>query len=253
MAIQRAVFTNNYKLIGFTVDYTFHFSYSSTSTLPSKFAWILCFNGNGMLRPFTDAESDYTHWTMREQNSAGAGDPNRAVEGFGRWIGNEGVTATAPYTKYVIKGSKLTANLTPMGRNASYPDPAAVQDKFFSTHNALVCVPTTDPSLADFNAALPHWQNKRGVVQSNVCMVASPSNAAVVGGQQVKMSSGISPKKMLGAADLRDDPLNVGSVLQDPTKRVGWMLSLQMRTPKDVTKTYIADHTIVTGKHRLTS
>lgn len=241
MAIQRAVFTNNYKLIAFTVDYTFHFSYSSGSTLPSKYAWVLAFNGNGMLRPFEDAQSYYTHWTMREQATGSAGDPGRPVEGFNRWIGGTGITATAPYQKYVVKGAKLTANLTPMGRNGSYPG-SEVHDSAFSQHNALCCVPTTDMDKTHFNSSLNDWQNKRGIIQNNVCMVATPSNAAVVNGQQAKITSAISPKKMLGAADLRDDPLNHGTVIDDPSQTVGWFLSLQMRTPKDVTKSYIADH-----------
>ena len=98
-------------------------------------------------------------------------------------------------------------------------------------HNALCCVPTTDMSYASFNSSLNDWQNKRGIIQNNVCMVASPSNVGTVSGQQAKITSAISPKKMLGAADLRDDPLNVGTVTQDPAQTVGWMLSLQMRTP----------------------
>jgi hypothetical protein len=241
MAIQRAVFTNNYKLVSFTIDYTFHFSYASGSTLPSKYAWVLAFSGNGMLRPFNNAQSDYTHWSMREQDTGGNGDPGRPVEGFNRWIGGDAMLPTAPYQKYVVKGAKLTANLTPIGRNATYPG-TSVPDSAFSHHNALMIVPTTDPKFDSYNAAIGHWQKKRGVIQGNTCMPASPSNASIVSGQQVKLSSGISPKKMLGAADLRDDPLNVGIVNQDPPQALGWMLALQMRTPKDVTKSYIGDH-----------
>lgn len=241
MAIQRAVFTNSYKLIAFTVDYTFHFSYSSGTTLPSKYAWVLAFNGNGMLRPFENAQSSYTHWTMREQSTGGAGDPGRPVQGFNRWIGGTGVAATAPYQKYVIKGAKLSANLTPTGRNSAYPG-QSVPDTAFSHHNALCVVPTTDMDFTSFNSSLNDWQNKRGVVQSNICMVSQMTGGAMVNAQQAKITSGISPKKMLGAADLRDDPLNIGTVNADPAQTCGWMLSLQMRTPKDVTKTYISDH-----------
>lgn len=240
MAIQRAVFTNNYKLIGFTVDYTFHFRYAVSSTQGTVFAWVLAFNGNGMLRPFENAQSIYTNWNMVEQSHGTAGDPGRAVDGFSRWIGGTGSVATAPYQKYVIKGAKLTANLTPMARSSSIGD--AVHDSQFHHHNALMICPTTDMNQAHWNSSIAHWQQKRGIIQNNVNMPSSPSNVAITQPQQAKISSGISPKKMLGAADLRDDPLNVGTFIQDPAQSVGWMLSLQSRTPQDVSRSYFTDH-----------
>lgn len=241
MAIQRAVFTNNYKLIAFTVDYTFHFHYTSGSSLGSAFAWILAFNGNGMYRPFENAQSIYTNWSMREQESGVTGDPQRAVEGFSRWIGDEAsVSPSAPYAKYVVKGAKLTANLTPMNRSTAIGE--AVTDSMFHHHNALMCVPTTDIDSTNFNAGISAWQSKRGVIQNNVNMASASSNVGIVNTQQAKIISGISPKKMLGAADLRDDPLNVGTYNTDPAQQCGWMLALQSRIPKDVTRGYFPDH-----------
>ena len=241
MAIQRAVFTNNYKLVAFTVDYTFNFKYNVTSTQGSAFAWILAFNGNGMLRPFENAQSIYTHWNMVEQKSGTAGDPGRAVDGFGRWIGSTGVTATAPYQKYVIKGAKLTANLTPTQKSSTLGG-GAVTDAMFHHHNALMVCPTTDMNHTNWNSAIYDWQQKRGIIQNNVNMASNLSSVGLANPQQAKISCGISPKKMLGAADLRDDPLNVGTGSQDPAQSVGWMLSLQSRTPRDATKGYFSDH-----------
>lgn len=240
MAIQRAVFTNNYKRIAFTVDYTFHFHYASGQTQGSAFAWLLAFNANGMLRPFENSQSIYTHWNMVEQKHGTAGDPGRAVDGFGRWLGVTGTVATSPYQKYVVKGAKLTANLTPMARSSVIG--SEVPDSHFHHHNALMIVPTTDMNHTNFNSAIFDWQQKRGVMQNNLNMPSAASNVATINPQQAKMSSGISPKKMLGAADLRDDPLNVGTASQDPAQSVGWMLSLQSRTPRDSTKGYFADH-----------
>lgn len=240
MAIQRAVFTNNYKLVAFTVDYTFHFHYAVSSTQGTSFAWVLAFNGNGMLRPFENAQSLYSHWNMVEQQHGTAGDPSRAVDGFGRWLGVTGTNATAPYTKYVIRGAKLTANLTPMSRSDNIG--GAVTDSQFHHHNALMICPTTDMNVANWNTSIAHWQQKRGVMQNNINMASNLSSIGIANPQQAKMSSGISPKKMLGAADLRDDPLNVGNASQDPAQSVGWMLSLQSRTPKDESKGFFTDH-----------
>jgi len=241
MAIQRSVFTNNYKLIAFTVDYTFHFRYASGSTQGSTFAWILAFNGNGMLRPFENAQSIYSHWNMVEQKTGTAGDPGRAVDGFSRWIGGTSVIATAPYQKYVVKGAKLSANLTPMARNSDYPG-TAVQDSQFHHHNALMCVPTTVLDQTKFNASIFDWQQKRGVIQNNINMPSAPSNVQITSPQQAKIVSGISPKKMLGAADLRDDPENHGTAIMDAPNSCGWMLALQSRTPRDSGRGFFSDH-----------
>lgn len=238
MAIQRAVFTNNYKLVAFTVDYTFQFHYNRAATQGTAFAWILAFNGNGMLRPFENGQSIYSGWDMVEQQHGTAGDPSRAVDGFGRWIGASELHPTAPYQKYVVKGAKLTANLTPTSKSSSIE----ATDAHFHFHNALCVCPTTDMNQASFNASLPHWQQKRGIIQNNVNMPSNLSSVGLANPQQAKISSGISPKKMLGAADLRDDPLNVGTGAQDPAQTCGWMLSLQSRTPQDSTKGYFADH-----------
>lgn len=240
MAIQRAIFTNNYKLIAFTVDYTFHMHYNRASTQGSAFAWILAFNGNGMLRPFENSQSIYAGWNMVEQQHGTAGDPSRAVDGFGRWIGASELSPTAPYQKYVIKGAKLTANLTPMSKSSAIPN--TVTDAMFHHHNALCVCPTTDMNHSSFNASLPHWQQKRGIIQNNLNMASNLSSVGLANPQQAKISSGIAPKKMLGAADLRDDPLNVGTGAQDPAQSCGWMISLQSRTPQDSTRGYFADH-----------
>lgn len=225
MAIPSATFTAARCVKKFTYDVTISIRPDVTGPgyKPLQFCQFI-FDANSLGRPFTGqylADGTLAHY----QGYSGSL-PVDPVPGLDRWLGgNESSTPTsAPYTKYCVFGSRLQANIVQSQSSATGTGmtPAANLACYVLTHgdgdqnkDINYWADTSAGTTPQATVSIDNLRDVRGILSKNITNV----NGITSNGQQLSMSKGASPKKLLGCVNLTDDPDNCGTKAAGPASR----------------------------------
>jgi hypothetical protein len=236
MAIPSATFTPQRCVKKFCYDITIAIKPSGTAQgfVPFQFCQFQ-FEANTLNKPFVG--SYLTPAVNAVYQGYAGSNPIDAVPGLGRWLGgattNSGV-ANAPYTRYCVFGSKLTANLTQTSETVSGTGVKNATNLavFILDHGTPELNPDENywgATTSQPTVSIDKLRDVRGITTKNIANVNGVSSNM----QQLYMTHGCSPKKQLGCVNLTDDPDHCGTIVTGPTKRCKFRIGVANRQYDD--------------------